>query len=69
MTSPSSRPIQLFCRILEASDRAFSILIDDTDVVDDLKGEIVKKSPHTFADVDAFHLRLWKVQWQFNVQL
>ena len=55
------QPIMLFCWILDVSDQSFSVTIQICRTVDQLKEEIVKKKPNTFADVDPDHLDLWKV--------
>ena len=47
--------------VLDVFDNSFSIVIKDTQTVEDLKNEIVTKNPNTFANVDALQLRLWKV--------
>lgn len=61
------RSIKLFCWILDKSTRSFSIYIDDSQTVDDLKKVIVKENPNTFVNVDAFLLELRKVSGIFNV--
>lgn len=60
------RSIKLFCWILDKSTRSFSIYIDDSQTVDDLKKVIVKENPNTFVNVDAFLLELRKVSGIFN---
>jgi len=55
-------PITLFCWILDVSDRSFSVTIQTTRTVDQLKEEIVKKKPNAFVNVDPDQLDLWKVR-------
>jgi 2-keto-4-pentenoate hydratase/2-oxohepta-3-ene-1,7-dioic acid hydratase in catechol pathway len=66
MKDDAPRAIMLFCWILDVSDRSFSISIDDTQTVDDLKEEILAKKSTTFASVGADQLTLWKVSGTFN---
>jgi hypothetical protein len=65
MSDPASPeyvgPIRLWCWVLGDSD-AFSIVIDNTQTVDDLKDAIKKKNSNTFEKVDAHRLDLWKVR-------
>jgi hypothetical protein len=56
-----TRTITLFGWILDASNQSFSVSIEDSRTVDDLKDAILKKNPATFANVDPFELTLWKV--------
>ena len=55
------RVLKLFCWILDVSDSSFSVSIDETQTVDDLKEAILKKKSATFANIDADQLTLWKV--------
>jgi len=48
------------------SKRLFSISIDGSQTVDDLKKVIVKENPNTFVNADAFLLELCKVSGIFN---
>jgi hypothetical protein len=56
-----TRIVALFCWILGVSNRPFSIAIEDSAMVDDLKKAIVKEKPAAFANVDPDQLTLWKV--------
>jgi len=47
------RSIKLFCWILDVSESSFSISIDETQTVDDLKKAIVKEKSSTFANIEA----------------
>src|SRR5262245_58984792 len=57
-----TRTARLFCWILHVSERSFSITIDDSQTVDDLKKAILKEKPKAFANVDPDELTLWKVR-------
>ena len=61
------RSIKLFCWILDKSTHSFSISIDDSQTVDDLKKVIVKEKPTTFANIEADLLELRKVNGIFNI--
>ena len=56
-----TRPLTLFCCILDMSSRAFPVDILDSKTVGHLKEEIVKKNSNALANVDAGQLELWKV--------
>jgi hypothetical protein len=58
--------IKLFCWILDVSDQSFSISIDDSQTVDDLKEAIIKTKSTTFANIEADPLELRKVSSIFN---
>jgi hypothetical protein len=53
--------IRLWCWVLGDSN-AFSIVIENTQTIDDLKDAIKKKNSNTFEKVDAHRLDLWKVR-------
>ena len=61
------RTIPLFCWILDVSDRSFSVSIDDTQTVDNLKKAIVKEKSNTLANIEADQLTLWKVSSTFHI--
>jgi hypothetical protein len=61
MAHNDSRTLTLFCWVLEVSSSPLSIDIVDSRTVDHLKKAIVKENSHTFANVDAHQLELWKV--------
>jgi hypothetical protein len=60
------RTIPLFCWILNVSDRSFSVSIEETRTVDNLKKLIVKEKSTTFANIEADQLTLWKVSSTFS---
>jgi hypothetical protein len=60
MDSPP-HTITLFCWILDASDRPFSVSIEEARTVDDLKKAVIKEKSSTFANIEADQLTLWKV--------
>jgi Crinkler effector protein N-terminal domain len=64
MDNPGTIP--LFCWILDVSDRSFSVSIEETRTVDNLKEEILTKKSATFANIEADQLRLWKVSSTFS---
>lgn len=64
VTNP--RTIPLFCWILDVSDRSFSVSIEETQTVDNLKKVIVKEKSTTFANIEADQLTLWKVSSTFS---
>jgi hypothetical protein len=61
MMNNQPRSIKLFCWILDVSESSFSISIDETQTVDDLKKGIVKEKSSMFAHIEADQLTLWKV--------
>ena len=61
MMNNQPRSIKLFCWILDVSESSFSISIDETQTVDDLKDAILKKKSTMFANIEADQLTLWKV--------
>jgi hypothetical protein len=54
------RTITLFCWILDVSKRSFSVPIEDSRTVDELKTAIVTKKPSAFVNVELDELTLWK---------
>jgi hypothetical protein len=60
------RTIPLFCWILDVSDRSFSVSIEETRTVDNLKEQILAKKSATFANIEADQLTLWKVSSTFS---
>ena len=51
----------LFCWILDVSDQSFSVSIQETRTVDNLKEEIPAKKLAMFANIEADQVTLWKV--------
>jgi hypothetical protein len=60
------RAIPLFCWILDVSDCSFSVSIEETRTVDNLKEEILAKKSATFANIEANQHTLWKVSSTFS---
>ena len=56
-----TRAIKVFCWILGVSEAPFSVKIEESETVDDLKKGIVRENPATFAGVDSDELTLWMV--------
>ncbi|KAG8898969.1 hypothetical protein FRB99_007016, partial [Tulasnella sp. 403] len=56
----SAFKMELWC-VLENSDMVFSVKMDDTDHVDDVKGAIKNELCHTLDGIDAPDLTLWKI--------
>ncbi|POM70106.1 Crinkler (CRN) family protein [Phytophthora palmivora] len=51
--------VKLFCAIVGAAGSAFSVRVDESDTVDDLKGKIKEKKPNDLKNVDAKNLQLF----------
>jgi hypothetical protein len=64
MDNPCTIP--LFCWILNVSDQSFSVSIEETRTVDNLKEEILAKKSTMFANIEANQLTLWKVSGTFS---
>jgi hypothetical protein len=58
--NPVAPTIKLFCWILNHSENAFSVKIQDDEMVDDLKKAIVKEASDII-HVQAHQLDLWQV--------
>ncbi|EGZ27014.1 hypothetical protein PHYSODRAFT_553734 [Phytophthora sojae] len=50
---------KLFCAIVGVAGSAFSVRVDESDTVDDLKDAIKAKKPNDFKDIDADKLQLF----------
>ncbi|GMF22809.1 unnamed protein product [Phytophthora lilii] len=51
--------VKLFCAIVGVAGSAFSVRVDESDSVDDLKDAIKAKKPNDFKDIDADKLQLF----------
>ncbi|KAI9982919.1 hypothetical protein PInf_006723 [Phytophthora infestans] len=51
--------MKLFCAIVGVAGSVFSVRVDESDSVDDLKEAIKAKKPNDFKDVDAYKLQLF----------
>ncbi|KAF8317523.1 hypothetical protein F5887DRAFT_1088745 [Amanita rubescens] len=57
----SDNKLTLFCWVLNVSNSPFAVDIRKSKTVDDLKKAIKKEKKHTFSDIDADTLQLWKL--------
>ncbi|KAJ8556909.1 hypothetical protein ON010_g9057 [Phytophthora cinnamomi] len=61
--------VKLFCAIVGVAGNAFSVRVDESDCVGDLKYAIKKKKPNDFKDIDADKLRLFLAKTKGGVWL
>ncbi|KAI8594678.1 hypothetical protein EDD21DRAFT_74345 [Dissophora ornata] len=57
----TNNPLALFC-VIERESNPFSVKINPSDTVDDVKDAIKAKKANDLSDVDADRLTLWKVE-------
>ena len=58
----AQQPLKLFVYVIGLGSSSFSVTIEKSETVDDLKEAILRRNPNDLKDVDSARLILYKVQ-------